>query len=65
MLPPSVQPWLVLNPFADLMAVVHALVQGMPLSWGNFTRLGVLWVVLLVPAWTLFLRSEPHMRETL
>lgn len=64
-LPEAMQAWLVINPFADLMAIVHGLVQGMPVTWGNMLRPALLWLLLLAPAWVLFRRSEPHMREQL
>ena len=56
---------LALNPFADLMAVIHGLLQGMPLSPGNIIRPLLLWLLLMGPAWLLFVRAEPHMREAL
>jgi lipopolysaccharide transport system permease protein len=61
----AIQPWLVLNPFADLMAVIHGVLQGMPVTVGNFVRPLALWLILLAPAWALFRRTEPHMREEL
>ncbi len=65
MLPPTLRDWMVLNPFADLMALIHGLLQGMPLTVGNFVRPFALWLVMLAPAWVLFRRTEPHMREEL
>lgn len=65
MLPDFLQSWQVINPFADLMAVIHATLQGMPLTPGNVLRPLLLWLLLLAPAWVLFQRSEPHMREAL
>lgn len=65
MLPEPVQDWLVLNPIADLMAIVHGLLQDMPVTAGNMIRPLLLWLLLLAPAWALFQRSEPHMREQL
>jgi len=65
MLPEVLRPWLALNPFADIMAVIHALLQGMPFSPGNLLRPLVLWGLALAPAWVLFRRTEPHMREAL
>lgn len=65
MLPEVMQRWMVINPFADLMAVVHGVLQGMDYTWGNVIRPLVLWVVLLGPAWVLFHRAAPHVRESL
>lgn len=64
-LPESVRFLLALNPLADLMAIVHHLLQGMPITLGNVARPVILWLVLLAPAWTFFHRAEPHMREQL
>lgn len=64
-LPESVRAFLIFNPFADIMAIVHFFLQGMPLSVGNVLRPMGLWLVLLGPAWALFNRAEPHMREEL
>ena len=65
MLPDWYQEWLWLNPLADVMAVIHGLVQGMAITPANVTRLLVLWIVLLVPSWLIFRRSMPHIREVL
>ena len=64
-LPESIRGFLVLNPFADIMAIVHFLLQDMPITVGNLVRPLVLWFFLLGPAWALFKRAEPHMREEL
>ncbi len=65
MLPDPLRPWLVLNPFADIMALIHHLLQDMPVTVGNWLRPLALWLALLGPAWLLFRRSEPHLREAL
>lgn len=65
MLPEAMQRWMVVNPFADLMAVLHGVLQGMDFTWGNVIRPLVLWLVLLGPAWVLFHRAVPHVREAL
>jgi lipopolysaccharide transport system permease protein len=65
MLPEAVRPWLVLNPFADLMALIHGLLQGTSLYWAQGVRPVLLWFLLLGPAWGLFARTEPHFRELL
>lgn len=65
MLPESVQSWMRLNPFADIMALIHGLLQDMPVSRGNLLRPLILWLLLLGPCWLLFRRSLPHVREVL
>ncbi len=65
MLPEELRAFLVFNPFADVMALIHAVLQGMPLTTGNWLRPLLLWALLLAPAWVLFRRTEPHMREAL
>ncbi len=65
MLPAGLRPWLALNPFADIMALIHALLQDMPWNAGNLWRPLALWGLALAPSWVLFRRSEPHMREAL
>lgn len=65
MVPESVQPVLRLNPFADLMALIHGLVQGNELTWSNLLRPLALWLLLLGPSWLVFRRSMPHIREVL
>jgi lipopolysaccharide transport system permease protein len=65
MLPEFLRPWLALNPFADIMALIHAALQGTAWSTGNLARPLALWLAALAPAWVLFRRSEPHMREAL
>lgn len=65
LLPEGLRPWLVLNPLADLMALLHALVQRTPWEAGNFWRPALLSAVLWPVAWRLFRRAEPHMREAL
>jgi len=65
LLPESFKPWMALNPVADVMALVHAAVQGSAWSWGNAIRPLLLWLFLLPACWMLFRRAEPHMREAL
>jgi lipopolysaccharide transport system permease protein len=65
LMPPGLRDWLVLNPLADVMAVLHALVQEMPMEAGSAWRLIGLTAALWPLAWTLFRRTEPHMREAL
>jgi len=65
MLPPIAQQFMLFNPFADLMAVVHGTTQGMPMNLGHGLRLFVIWLCLLAPAWLLFQRVKMHIREVL
>lgn len=64
-MPEQMQWILVLNPAADLMVLVHAAIQGMPWDYGNIWRPVGLWLLLLGPAWVLFHRAKPHIREML
>ncbi|GAB4206293.1 MAG: hypothetical protein Fur0019_09330 [Tibeticola sp.] len=65
LMPPALRAWLVVNPLADVMAVLHALVQEMPMEAGSAWRLIGLTAALWPLAWALFRRSESHMREAL
>lgn len=65
MLPPEFQSLLSVNPFADVIAVIHGVLQSMPVTWGNVLRPMLCWALLLAPTWVLFHRAEPHMREVL
>ncbi|OUD16166.1 ABC transporter permease [Thioflexithrix psekupsensis] len=64
-LPDSMQWLLYVNPAADIMALLHAMIQGLDWQWSNIVRLVVIWLLLLGPAWVLFRRAEPHIRESL
>ena len=65
MLPEAMRPFMVLNPLADIVAVVHHLILDLPVTPGNWVRPWLLWLVLLGPAWVIFYRAQPHMREAL
>lgn len=65
MVPEKVGLLLMLNPIADLMALIHGLIQDMDMGPENFLRPLLLWLLLLGPAWLLFRRSAPHVRELL
>ncbi len=65
MLPETVRSLLWLNPFADIMLFVHAFVGDAPMSWPAIYRLLALWFLLLGPAWVVYRRSLPHVREVL
>lgn len=62
-LPETMRDLLMLNPIADWMALLHGGIQGMAWDWGNLARPWLLWLALLGPAWVLFHRAEPHVRE--
>ncbi|RKZ86559.1 MAG: ABC transporter permease [Candidatus Parabeggiatoa sp. nov. 1] len=64
-MPDPLQWILIINPIADLMALIHAGLQDLPWAWGNIWRPVGLWLLLLGPAWVLFRRAEPHIREML
>lgn len=65
MLPEGIQQIIWINPFSDLMAVIHGLVQGSEYSWLNILRPFGIWLLLLGPSWLVFKRSIPHIREVL
>jgi len=63
---PEAMRWiLIINPVADLIALVHAGIQDLPWTLGNLLFPFILWLILLGPAWVLFRRAEPHIREML
>ena len=64
-LPDGIRAFIWINPFSDLMAVIHGLVQGRDFSWINLARPFLVWLLLLGPAWLIFRRSIPHIREVL
>lgn len=64
-LPLILREWSVLNPLADVMVLLHAVVQGQSWTVGNIVRPLALWMVLTPAAWMLFKRTEMHMREAL
>ena len=65
MMPEAVQDYIWINPFSDIMALIHGLVQGMEVTTGNLLRPLLLWLFLLGPCWLVFRRSQPHVREVL
>jgi len=63
---PDAMHWvLAINPIADVMALIHAVVQDLTWTWANLWRPIILWLLLLAPAFVLFKRAEPHVREML
>lgn len=65
MLPAAGRELLWLNPFADLMALIHAWLEGTPLPRNGILRLLGLWLLLLPPCWLWFRRTLLHARELL
>jgi len=65
MLPESMKWVLDFNPFSDLIILIHAGLQGLKWEAINIIRPLIVWLLLLGPAWALFRRSEPHIREML
>ncbi|WP_353570588.1 ABC transporter permease [Candidatus Albibeggiatoa sp. nov. BB20] len=65
LMPEPLQWILVINPIADIMALIHALTQGLAWEWGNIVRPVGLWLLLLGPAWAIYHRAQPHIREML
>lgn len=64
-LPASLQWWLHVNPFAPLIALAHALVQGHAMARRDLLLPLAIWLLLLWPARRVYRRSEPHLREAL
>ncbi|MDM8545620.1 ABC transporter permease [Candidatus Venteria ishoeyi] len=65
MMPDAMQWVLVINPFADIMSLIHGGLQDMTWNGYHILRPVILWLLLLGPAWMLFRRAEPHVREML
>lgn len=64
-IPDDMQWILVFNPFADIMGLIHSTIQDTAWDWWQGARLFGLWLFLLAPAWVLFHRAQPHIREML
>jgi hypothetical protein len=65
MLPAGLRIWLWLNPMSDWMLLIHAWLNGGVLPLESVARLLALWLLLLVPCWLWFRRTELHVRELL
>jgi len=65
MLPEGMRQWIWLNPFSDLVAVIQAWLRDAVMPLNSLARLIGVWLLLLGPAWVLFRRSLPHVREVL
>lgn len=64
MIPEEYRGYLIFNPFADLMALIHSIIEQKHLPENMiFIRLLIEWLVLLAPSWWLFSRSKKHIRE--
>lgn len=64
MVPEAFQHYLVFNPIADLMLVVHGIVEPETgFVWPAALRLFIEWLVILAPAWWMFQRSKKHIRD--
>ncbi len=65
MLPQGISRIIWINPFSDLMAVVHGVLQDSEYNWLNVARPMIIWLLLLGPCWLVYKRSIPHVREVL
>lgn len=65
LIPEPMQWILVVNPIADIVALIHALTQGLAWDWFNVIRPLGLWLLLLGPAWAIYHRAQPQIREML
>jgi len=64
MIPEEYQFYLAFNPFADLIALFHSLVENKQLPETGITlRILLEWLLLLAPAWWMFNRAKKHIRE--
>lgn len=57
--------WLIINPIAGLMAIAHAMTQESTISLYQIASPILLWLLIIYPAFNIFERSKPHMREAL
>ncbi len=57
--------WLLINPFAHIVGIAHAVIGGQPLHFGGLIGLGAIWLILAYPTWRMFRRVEPMIREAL
>jgi len=64
MIPEDFRFYFVFNPFADLMALFHSLVENKQLPDKILVmRVCLEWLLLLAPAWWIFSRAKKHVRE--
>jgi ABC-type polysaccharide/polyol phosphate export permease len=64
-LPPELRSLMRWNPIADWLSIIQHFVHNLPLETSQVLGLLVIWLVLTAPAWVLFRRAEPQMREEL
>ncbi len=64
-MPEALHWWLLANPFAHLISLAHVAVDGGIFPSTSLLGLIFLWFILLVPAWLLWKRAEPFIREAL
>lgn len=66
-LPEEVQQLMAFNIMADIVALIeHTMHEyDFSITTGNWLRPVAIWLLLMPPAWILFRRAEPHMREEL
>lgn len=65
MLPEAFRPYLILNPLADVIALIQGCLHDGAIPHGTGLRPLALWLLLIAPSWILFRRTEPHLREML
>jgi lipopolysaccharide transport system permease protein len=65
MLPAGMRAWMWLNPMADWMLLIHAWLNGSVLPVDSAVRLLLQWLLLLLPCWLWFRRTQLHVRELL
>lgn len=64
-LPEPLREWMIWNVMADVIALIEGWMHDLPVEWGNVLRPLLVWLLLMPPAWMLFTRAQPHMREEL
>ena len=57
--------WLVINPFAHIVEIAHAVIGAQPLHLRGLIALVAIWLLLAYPTWRMFRRVEPMIREAL
>lgn len=65
MMPESMRQLMWLNPMADWMVLIQGWLNGTGLPSASVVRLALLWLLLLVPCWLWFRRTQLHVRELL
>ena len=57
--------WLLINPFAHIVGIAHAVIGSEPLHFRGLIALAAVWLLLGYPTWRMFRRVEPMIREAL